>query len=178
MISVTSSIWNPTLPEDGMVRCPRKGQQAIAVGRCASMRGEGCGACPGLSLVPPKREGGTGLKLKYVPQFPYTEKCMRLGHRPSETGNACYTCAGDSRPTTVPKPCHYSKSGNKLNHCPCLLTPQLFRKDGCRWLSKRQMGFSVIRCCTFPRTVQGKDNSTDTQQQASTWECQPGKGEG
>jgi len=128
---------NPFAAEAGMIRCPRKGRNAIAVGRCAEMRSASCGQCPGLLLSPPERSIGPD---SYAIQHPYTNECSRAGHRSSTTGAACLTCMGqaDTRAMhTAPVCCHQIASSTRLEACPCGYEADIVRRRGCQWRGER-----------------------------------------
>ena len=144
---------NPFAPEDGMVRCPRKCGDAIAIGRCAEMRSEDCGRCPGLQLEPPKPSiYPTG----YAIRHPYTEACAKLGHHASSSGMACLSCGSgarsDRRTYTVPVCAYHRVSSTHLAQCPDGRSEARVRKNGCPWQGLRApvLGKYFVVCLYRP----------------------------
>lgn len=154
----TMSTLNPFLAEDGMVHCPKKSGQAIAIGRCATMRDGHCDGCAWLTAEPPEREinaSSTRGSHGYEMQHPYTATCLQLGHRPNKTGFACLTCGG-SRPAIAPRPCKFSKSSTHLKTCPAGCDRETVTQHGCQWACRRSMGQVIVNFCVFSRILQEK----------------------
>ena len=121
MVEPGYTAWNPALPEDGMVRCPRKAGAAIAVGRCVSMRSAVCGMCMGRLLEAPPRMAEGAAEVAH--HKPLRQEILGV--------------------------CHFSASIEAADECPVDLSQKAERR-GCAYQRKIPGGHGkLVKICSL-----------------------------